>query len=93
MKNEGGVKNAIVGLQGRQSPFIKKIKVLVDEERVGKVLSSTWMGQAGHLGGSTPEGMGILASRKEGGNLVSIHFGHAVDYIQCGMYYISLPYS
>jgi predicted dehydrogenase len=84
LKNEGGVKNAIVGLQGRQSPFIKKIKSLVDGGRIGKVLSSTWSGQGTNLGHTNLERMSIVVSREDGGNLVTIHFGHAVDYVQSG---------
>lgn len=84
LKNEGGVKNAIVGLQGRQSPFVKKIKALVDEGKVGKVLSSTWTGQGTNLGDTNSERVSILASRADGANLVTVHFGHAVDYVQSG---------
>lgn len=56
LKNEGGVKTAVVGLQARQSPVIRKLKQLVDERRVGKVLSSSWTGQGGNLGPTVHEG-------------------------------------
>lgn len=55
LKNEGGVKTAVVGLQGRHSPVVKAVKKLVDEGRVGKVLSSSWMGQGGNLGPTVQE--------------------------------------
>jgi predicted dehydrogenase len=52
LKNEGGVKKAVVGLQARQAPLIKKLKELIQEGRIGEVYSSTWVGQ-GSVGGET----------------------------------------
>jgi len=91
LKNEGGVKTAVVGLQARQSPIVKKLKQLVDEGRVGKVLSSSWMGQGGNLGPTVQEGYEYLSQREVGGNLVSIHFGHSIDYIQAVLGYDFSP--
>ncbi|KAF4635515.1 hypothetical protein G7Y89_g2571 [Cudoniella acicularis] len=82
LKNENGVKNAIVGLQARQAPIVKTIKELVDSGRIGKVLSSTWTSQAAQGGESTVLGYEYMGQRSVGGNLVTIHFGHAVDYVQ-----------
>ncbi|KAL2070662.1 hypothetical protein VTL71DRAFT_13688 [Oculimacula yallundae] len=87
LKNEGGVKTAVVGLQGRQSPVVKKIKQLVDEGRVGKVLSSSWMGQGGNMGPTVQENYAYIGQREVGGNLVTIHFGHSIDYIQAALGY------
>ncbi|TVY48649.1 Galactose/lactose metabolism regulatory protein [Lachnellula occidentalis] len=50
LKNEGGVKNAVVDLQARQAPIVKKVKELVDSGKIGKVFSTTWTAAAG-LGG------------------------------------------
>jgi predicted dehydrogenase len=55
LKNEGKVKNGVVGLQGRQAPAVKTLKGLVENGRIGKVLSSSWSGAAGALGGSSSE--------------------------------------
>jgi predicted dehydrogenase len=52
LKNEGGVKKAVVGLQARQAPLIKKVKELIEEGRIGEVYSSTWVGQ-GSVGGES----------------------------------------
>jgi predicted dehydrogenase len=52
LKNEGGVKKAVVGLQARQAPLIKKVKELIQQGRIGEVYSSTWVGQ-GSVGGET----------------------------------------
>ncbi|KAG4439576.1 hypothetical protein IFR05_004924 [Cadophora sp. M221] len=91
LKNEGGVGTAVVGLQGRQSPVVKKVKQLVDEGRVGKLLSSSWMGQGGNLGPTVHEGYSYLGNRKVGGNLMTIHFGHSIDYIQAALGYGFTP--
>lgn len=54
LKNEGGVKNAVVGLQARQAPSVHTIKELIAGGRIGEVLSSTWAAQAGgYTGGPT----------------------------------------
>ena len=84
LKNEGGVGLAVVGLQARQAPIIKLVKGMVEGGRIGKVLSCTWAAQAGNGGGTAMERMEYLGRREVGGNLVTIHFGHAVDYIQYG---------
>lgn len=86
LKNSSGVKNAIVGLQARQAPIINQTKEIIKSGKIGKVLSSTWNSQAHHGGGSTTEGLQYLLDREKGGNLLTIHFGHAIDYIQYGMF-------
>ena len=50
LKNEGGVKKAVVGLQARQAPLIKKVKEIIESGRIGEVYSSTWVEQ-GSVGG------------------------------------------
>jgi predicted dehydrogenase len=85
LKNENGVKTAVVGLQGRQATSVKKIKELVDGGRIGEVLSSTWQGQGTNAGPTVTEGREYISDRTIGGNLVTIHFGHSIDYIQHGI--------
>lgn len=85
LKKSFGVKNAIVGLQARQAPIINQVKEIIASGKIGKVLSSTWNSQAHHGGGTTTEGYQYLVDREKGGNLLTIHFGHAIDYIQYGM--------
>ena len=84
LKNEGGVKNAVVDLQAREAPIIKKVKELIESGKIGKVLSTTWIGAAGAGGGTITQAYQYIAKREVGGNLVTIHFGHAIDYIQAG---------
>jgi predicted dehydrogenase len=86
LKDEVKVKSAVVGLQARKAPIIQTVKSLINEGKIGKLLSSTWLGHAIHGGPSTSEDIEYLGQRDIGGNLVTIHFGHAIDYIQFGMY-------
>lgn len=82
LKNEGGVKTTVVGLQARQAPIVNKVKSLIENGKIGKVLSSTWAAQAGSGGVTTTEGVKYIGDKEVGGNLVTIHFGHSVDYVQ-----------
>jgi len=86
LKNEGKVKHATVGLQARQAPILKTVKNLIQEGKIGKVLSSTWTSQAGQGGATTAESYEYLSQREIGGNLLTVHFGHAIDWIQHGTY-------
>ncbi|RDW60244.1 oxidoreductase-1 [Coleophoma crateriformis] len=82
LKNEHGVKKAVVGLQARQAPIISKIKELIGNGAIGDVLSSTWSACAIHLGSQVTSGMLYFMTKDIGGNLLTIHFGHGVDYVQ-----------
>lgn len=85
LKNEGNVKIAEVGLQSRQSPVLEKLKEIIASGDIGKVLNSTWTASAGVLGPTVTKAYEYFGDRKVGGNLVTIHFGHSVDYVQYGM--------
>jgi predicted dehydrogenase len=87
LKNENGVKTAVVGLQARQAPIVNKIKSLVESGAIGKVLSSTWVAQATNGGPTALERVKYIGDKEVGGNLVTIHFGHAVDYFQHALGY------
>lgn len=71
----------MIGLQARQAPIVLKIKEIVDQGRVGRVLSSTVVASAGNFGPSEPVRMQYFTDRKVGGNMMSIHFGHLVDMV------------
>jgi hypothetical protein len=79
-----GVKQTVVGLQGRFAPSVRELKELLEQGRIGKVLSSTWVGYGGNGGPTEPESIRHMVDKSVGGNLVTIHFGHAVDFIQQG---------
>lgn len=86
LRNEAGAKHAVVGLQARQAPIVNKVKELIDSGVIGNVLNSTWVGAAGQGGSTTSDAYEYLGRKEVGGNLVTIHFGHAIDYIQYGTF-------
>ncbi|KAF4973156.1 hypothetical protein FSARC_500 [Fusarium sarcochroum] len=73
----------LVGLQGRFAPPIKKIRDLVREGRIGKVLSSEL-----HAAGGTndreilPSFLQYFTQRAVGGNIYTIGLGHIFDQFQ-----------
>lgn len=82
LKNEGKVKHAVVGLQAREAPILHELKALLANGRIGKVLSSTWVGNANN--GGEQELVESMTRLEVGGNLATIHMGHALDYVQFG---------
>ena len=84
----------IVGLQGSFSPVIRKLKEIVekgDDRGIGKVLSSTIVASVGNGDLTERKNVRYFLDRKVGGNVVSIHFGHSVEWITSGTYN-SLPF-
>ncbi|KAM0344149.1 hypothetical protein ACHAPU_007871 [Fusarium lateritium] len=79
---EDGAKT-LVGLQGRFAPPIVKIRDLVREGRIGKVLSSEL-----HAAGGTndrdilPSSLQYFTERAIGGNIFTIGLGHIFDQFQ-----------
>lgn len=69
----------IVGLQGRSSPSIRKIKELVADKTVGDLLSSTLEFTVGWAGDVEPPAADYFAKRESGGNFLTIPFGHTAD--------------
>ena len=67
----------IVGLQGRANPVVQKVKQLVDEGRIGKVLSTHVFGFAGNGGAEEIAKIKYLVQREVGGNMLTIHFVHS----------------
>lgn len=69
---------AMVGLQGRVSPVVLKIKSLLEQGIIGKVLSSSITAAGGTRSrDSVPVGLKYFTERHVGGNLVTIGFGHS----------------
>ncbi|KAF2744623.1 NAD-binding Rossmann fold oxidoreductase family protein [Sporormia fimetaria CBS 119925] len=69
----------MVGLQARQSPSIIKAKEIVESGKLGKILGTTMYGHGMIFGPTLTEDMVYLCDVKNGANLVTIPFGHAVD--------------
>jgi predicted dehydrogenase len=74
-KNGGG--KSFVALQGRQSPIVRKIKNLIESGRIGKVLSSSFIGAVGNGGGEESVATKYFTDRNVGGNPFTIGFGHS----------------
>jgi len=58
----------------------------VDGGRIGKVLSSTYTAQGSQVGEGVIEGSEYLGFTESGGNLITIRFGHQIDFVQQGIY-------
>jgi predicted dehydrogenase len=68
----------VLGLQGRVAPSVGKVKELVEQGAIGKVLSSTLQANTIYGGGnSMSEGLAYFLDKKVGGNPVIIALGHS----------------
>ncbi|KAI9775336.1 MAG: hypothetical protein M1835_005858 [Candelina submexicana] len=73
---------SMVGLQGRLSPIVLKVKSLVEDGRIGKVLSTNVVADGGTASrDSLKEGLKYFTQKEVGGNIVTIGFGHMIDNI------------
>ena len=78
-------KNArtMIGLQGQLSPIVLKVKFLIEQEnKIGRVLSSSIIAAGGtRTRDSMIEGLKYFTRRYVGGNMVTIGFGHMIDFV------------
>ena len=73
---EGGGKT-FVGAQAPMDPLIRKIKALIQEGRVGRVLSSTFVGATDVGGSDQSQDLAYMTDRSVGGNVLTIAVGHS----------------
>ncbi|KAL8763475.1 MAG: hypothetical protein Q9194_007332 [Teloschistes cf. exilis] len=73
----------VVGLQGGYGAVATKVRSMIDNGDIGKVESSTFIGKA-RGGGIVSEHISYFVDRKVGGNLFTIGFGHAMEFITKG---------
>lgn len=66
----------LVGLQGRRSPVVQKVKGLLEAGRIGEVLSVNVTASSTNFGAQDWQELGYLNDSKTGGNMASIHFSH-----------------
>lgn len=71
----------IVGLQGSFSPFVRKLKETVQNGVLGQVLSSTLIHSLTHAGTTERKNLRYLLDREVGGNVMTIHTGHTIEYV------------
>ncbi|GFF58529.1 galactose/lactose metabolism regulatory protein GAL80 [Aspergillus udagawae] len=69
----------IVGLQASYSPIIRKLRQLVHEGAIGRILSSTLLGSCGNELTSESKNVRYFLDRTVGGNLMSIAVGHNLE--------------
>lgn len=74
----------MIGLQGQLAPIMLKLKSLIKQEgRIGKVLSSSVHAFGGtRTRDSLPEGLKYFTQKEVGGNIVTIGFGHMIDFVE-----------
>jgi len=80
LANKHGAKT-MVGIQGSFSPVIRKMKELVEGGRIGKVLSSSVLASTGNGGLTEVKNVRYFLDRQVGGDILSIHFGHSIEFI------------
>ncbi|RHZ46496.1 uncharacterized protein CDV56_103032 [Aspergillus thermomutatus] len=69
----------IVGLQASYAPVIRKLRQLVDEGVIGRVMSSTLLGSCGNDVASESKNVRYFLDRTVGGSPMSIHVGHTLE--------------
>lgn len=68
----------MVSLQGRVSPIVDKVRSMVQQGKIGKVMSSSVEGALGSLMSlSLVLELKYFTERSVGGNMVTIGFGHS----------------
>ncbi|KDN62934.1 putative oxidoreductase family protein [Colletotrichum sublineola] len=73
----------VVGVQGWFAPALLKVRDLLKEGRIGKVLSSEVRSAGGSVDREIiPTGLKYFTQREIGGNVVTIVFAHLFDQIQ-----------
>ncbi|KAI9819603.1 MAG: transcription regulator gal80 [Pycnora praestabilis] len=80
LAKEKGIKT-VVGLQGRRSPIGAVVQKLIEEGKIGKVLSSTVLAYGTNLGGRESESLRYFLDKNVGGNMVTITFAHVIDLV------------
>lgn len=75
LAGDKGVKT-VVGLQAGRSPLLSKIRSVIEEGKIGKVVSSVFHGTPGFFGESAWEGQAYQQERGVGGSMVAIYGVH-----------------
>ncbi|KAH8916536.1 NAD(P)-binding protein [Atractiella rhizophila] len=80
-RKSGALQSSFVGLQGRFNPVVKKVKQLVEDGEVGKILSTTWNCTIPQLGPSEEmtERFWPMMQIESPSNFFTIYLGHIFD--------------
>jgi predicted dehydrogenase len=74
----------ILGLQASFEPIVRKMKEYVASGKVGKVLSSSILASLVNGGVTERKAVRYFLDREIGGNVISIHVGHSLEFIIAG---------
>ncbi|KAJ7085885.1 hypothetical protein C8R44DRAFT_821312 [Mycena epipterygia] len=73
----------MVGMQGRKAPIVRRLRELLEDGRIGKVVSAEVRGAGGLNDREVlPKRAEYFTQRAVGGNVFTIGFGHLWDQIQ-----------
>lgn len=75
----------IVGLQASYSPVVRKVKETIASGKLGKILSSSVFLSLGNGDKTESKNVRYFVDREIGGNVTTIHLGHALEYVQSGI--------
>lgn len=77
LAREKGVRT-MFGMQGQANPVVNTVKCIIDEGRIGKVLSTTVTAYAGRFGGvPTPKQLAQIHLREEGSDFMTVWVLHS----------------
>jgi predicted dehydrogenase len=74
----------IVGLQGSFAPIVQKMKQTIESGAIGKILSSTLVAALSNGGAAESKNIRYFLQREVGGNLMTIHTPHTLEFITTG---------
>ena len=84
-----GIKT-MIGMQGQANPAVNKIKKMIDDGKIGRVLSTTILGYAAALTGDPQPSTSLhLFNRAAGANMVTVWFLHSTP--RFTFYFVSRP--
>lgn len=72
----------MVGLQGRLSPVVMRIKELLDGGRIGKVLSSSYLAAPSNGGATETWSLDYFTRREVGCSILTTGIGHSLEFIE-----------
>jgi len=73
----------MVGVQGRVAPIVRRLRELLEQGQIGKVVSAEVRGAGGSNDREVlPKSLEYFTKRAVGGNVFTIGFGHLWDHIQ-----------
>lgn len=76
----------VAGLEAQFTPVVRQLKQIIESGRIGRVTSSSNFFIATYFGASGRKAVDYFADREVGGNLVTIYFAHAMEYMTEGIW-------